>query len=80
MAKHVRQRDGRARLQRGDRVFGDYEHTSVMIMTNLELAEWSSVFGDAKMTTAPGHGDRHATGHRLVGLGAAARARAWPSL
>ena len=29
-----------------------YEHTSVMITTNLDFAEWSTVFGDAKVTTA----------------------------
>ena len=29
-----------------------YEHTSVLITTNLSFSQWSAVFGEAKITTA----------------------------
>jgi hypothetical protein len=48
-----------------------YEHTSVMITTNLDFGEWGSVFGDAKMTTNGAAGPAH---HQVLDAG---RAEQW---
>ena len=48
-----------------------YEHTCVVITTNLDFAEWSSVFGDAKMTTSVA-GPPYASGEPILKLTAQA--------
>jgi len=56
--QHLHRRD-RMRLQQYRRLLQlgaeqsrRYQHTSVIIATNLNFSEWASVFGDAKMTSA----------------------------
>ena len=44
-----------------------YEHTRVLITTNLTFAEWANVFGDAKMTTV--RLDRSTHHGHIVGIG-----------
>ena len=48
-----------------------FEYTRVMLTTELDFGEWSSVFGDAQMTTAlldrlPHPCHRVATGNELI--------------